>query len=90
MNNKEDIVKEIDFSNLNKFFDSINEKKIDLQTLNKIEKNKVLIEGVINAKENNDNSIVEYLINVEKFNCKSLGFLNEKLNLKINFNKNKF
>ena len=77
------IINKIDFTNLGKFFESVNDKNINLQSLDKVTQNKILLEGIVNAINKSDNSIVEYLVNVEKYDSKSLHYLNDKLKLKI-------
>jgi hypothetical protein len=87
MNNENNEIKQLDFSNLENFCKSEIEQGIDIKNLDKKIQNKILLESLIYAKELNDNSIVNYLITEKELNSKSLHYLNNKLNLKIKTTK---
>lgn len=87
MNLTNNIEDKLDYSNLNNFMLSVKKNKIDLFEISKVEKNKILLNGIINAKENNNNEILNYLIKEKKYHSKSLGFLNNKLKLGLTIKK---
>lgn len=87
MNLTNNIEDKLDYSNLNNFMLSVKKNKIDLFEISKVEKNKILLNGIINAKENNNNEILNYLIKEKKYHSKSLDFLNNKLKLGLTIKK---
>ena len=87
MNLTNNIEDKLDYSNLNNFMLSVEKNKIDLFEISKVEKNKILLNGIINAKENNNNEILNYLIKEKKYHSKSLYFLNNKLKLGLTIKK---
>ncbi len=87
MNLTNNIEDKLDYSNLNNFMLSVEKNKIDLFEISKVEKNKILLNGIINAKENNNNEILNYLIKEKKYHSKSLDFLNNKLKLGLTIKK---
>ena len=59
--------KKVDFTNLNKFIESTIKNNISLDELSSYDKKVLLLEGVINAIDKNNNDIVNYLVNEKKY-----------------------